>query len=60
KTDSFEFSITIPDGKNAIVYLPAPSEKVFCEINEKPAHFTQEHRYAVVELSGGCYKGMVR
>ncbi|MBN2010049.1 hypothetical protein JW960_11960 [candidate division KSB1 bacterium] len=60
KTDSFEFSIVIPDGKKAIVYLPAPSEKVYCEINEKAVHCTRENRYAVVELSGGRYKGSVR
>ncbi|MBN1480806.1 hypothetical protein JXA70_11075 [candidate division KSB1 bacterium] len=60
KFDAFEFSITIPDNKKAIVYLPAPSGDINCEINEKPAQFTREHRYAVVELSGGRYKGIVR
>ncbi len=60
KSDSFEFAITIPDNKKAIVYLPAPSGDMNCQINEKPAQFTREHRYAVVELSGGRHKGIVR
>jgi hypothetical protein len=56
---SLKFELSVPQGKNALVYLPMSVSDKKLVVNGKKQKFKMEGRYALVEFKGGKYQGEI-